>query len=147
METSNFKNKITLEACKDFKVVNIKESKEAYEYAKQFYFDDIAIYESCFIILLNKVLSTIGWVKISQGGISGTIIDVRIVAKYAIDALATNVILVHNHPSGKLQPSEADIQLTKKIRDGLSILEITLNDHIIMTDNGYYSLADERILF
>lgn len=81
---------------------------------------------------------------ISQGisAIAGTVVDVRIIAKYAVDSLAVGVILAHNHPSGNLKPSEADHRLTRQTKEGLKLLNIDVLDHIILTAEGYYSLAD-----
>jgi DNA repair protein RadC len=78
---------------------------------------------------------------------SGTVVDGKIVAKYAVEALASGVILAHNHPSGNTQPSQADIDLTKKMREGLKNLDIQVLDHIILAAEGnYLSLADENYL-
>lgn len=126
----------------NIKKAQIKLSRDAAEYATQFYHDDIDIYESMFLILLNRSNNTIGWVKISQGGVAGTIIDVKLIVKYAIDCLASAVLLVHNHPSGNLKPSEADRRITKKAKDALGYMDVTILDHIILTLDGYYSFAD-----
>jgi DNA repair protein RadC len=130
----------------DFKNVKITSAKDASEYARQFYFDDIEIFESCFIIMLNRANNTIGYAKISQGGISGTVIDVKIIAKLAVDSLASGIIMVHNHPSGNTRPSDEDLKITKKCKDGLSILDVNVLDHIILTSESYTSLADEGLL-
>jgi DNA repair protein RadC len=98
----------------EFPSVKITTPDQAADFIRQFYFDDIEIFESFFILLLNQGNKTIGYAKISQGGISGTVVDVRIIAKYAIEALATSVILAHNHPSGNLTPSQADINNNRK---------------------------------
>ena len=137
---------------RDFKRVKITCSKDAAEYAHNFYGSDIEIFESFFVILMNNANNTIGYVKISQGGIVGTVVDVRIIAKYAVDALAIGVILVHNHPSGELKPSTADKDLTKRIKAGLATLEIRVLDHIIiipkLTFDGvqYTSMADDNLM-
>lgn len=125
-------------------VVKIRCSADAERFARQFYHDDISVYESAFIILLNQAQSTIGWAKIAQGGIAATIVDVRLVAKYAIDALASGVIFVHNHPSGQLMPSMQDIRLTQKMKEGLALLDIKLVDSMIIApQSGIYSFLDE----
>lgn len=125
-------------------VVKIRCSADAERFARQFYHDDVSVYESAFIILLNQAQSTIGWAKIAQGGISATIVDVRLVAKYAIDALASGVIFVHNHPSGQLMPSMQDVRLTQKMKEGLALLDIKLVDSmIIVPQSGIYSFLDE----
>lgn len=130
----------------DFPKVKISNSAQAADFIKQFYTGDIDIFESSFILLLNRNNLTIGFAKLSQGGINSTIIDPRIVAHYAVKALATSVILCHNHPSGNLKPSEADLILTKKVYAGLELLDIALLDHIILTTEGFYSLADNERL-
>jgi DNA repair protein RadC len=121
----------------EFPNVKVTSSEVAYDVIRKFYGDDIDIFESCFILLLNNANVTIGYAKISQGGITGTVVDTRIIAKYAIESLATAVILAHNHPSGNLKPSNADIEVTKKIEAGLKIFDITLLDHMIITDKGF----------
>jgi DNA repair protein RadC len=121
----------------EFQNVKITSSEVAYDVIRKFYGDDIDIFESCFILLLNNANVTIGYAKISQGGITGTVVDTRIIAKYAIESLATGVILAHNHPSGNLKPSNADIEITKKIEAGLKIFDITLLDHMIITDKDF----------
>jgi DNA repair protein RadC len=130
----------------DFPKVKISESFQAAQFIRQFYSGDIDIFESSFILLLNRQNLTIGFAKLSQGGINSTIIDPRIVAHYAVKALATSVILCHNHPSGNLKPSEADLMLTKKVYAGLELLDIALLDHIILTSTQFYSLADNEEL-
>ena len=130
----------------NFPIKQILSSADTYKFIKQFYGDDMEVFESVFILLLNASNKTIGYAKISQGGITGTVVDIRLIAKYAVDALAVNVILAHNHPSGNLQPSQADKQITEKVKQGLKFLDIKLLDHIILTADSYYSFADENIL-
>lgn len=130
----------------DFPQVGITSSTDAEKFIRQFYGDDIDVFESFFILLLNRNNHTIGYAKISQGGITGTVIDVRIIAKYAIEALATGVIAAHNHPSGNLKPSDNDIAITKKIKDALNILDIQLYDHILLTKEGYFSFGDNNLM-
>lgn len=117
-------------------------SESASNVIRKFYFDDINIYESFFILLLNSQNATTGFAKISQGGTAGTVVDIKIIAKYAVDSLSPNVIICHNHPSGNKQPSDADLNITKRIKDALLLLDIKLIDHIIITENDFYSFAD-----
>ena len=127
--------RITLKKTKtDFPCVKIEKSADAYEFVRNFYSNDIEICESFFILLLNWSNTTIGYAKISQGGIVGTIIDTTIIAKYCEEALAKSVILCHNHPSGTLFPSEADKVITKKIADALKVFDYAVLDHIILTE-------------
>lgn len=84
--------------------------------------------------------------NISKGGMTGTVVDLRILFKLALEHHATGVILIHNHPSGKLKPSEADIHLTKKIKEASKIMDVALLDHFIITEFDYYSFADNGLL-
>ncbi len=129
----------------DIENVKIQSSKDAYNYIKQFYLDDVDIYESFFIAILDRSNSTVGYAKISQGGIVGTVVDVKIIAKYCIDSLASSVILAHNHPSGNRNPSKADENITHKISNALKLIDVQVLDHLIITRDGYFSFADEGI--
>ena len=126
----------------DFERVKIDSSIKSAEFIRQFYSDDIGIFESCFILLLDRSNHTIGYAKISQGGISGTVVDIRIIAKYAVDSLASAVVLAHNHPSGNLRPSDGDKRITKQALEGLKLLNVELLDHVILTESSHYSFAD-----
>lgn len=95
-----------------------------------------------FILLLNRAAETIGYAKISQGGITGTVVDVKIIGKYIVDSLATAVIIAHNHPSGNTKPSNHDINMSKKIKQAIDILDCNLLDSLIITKDDYYSLGD-----
>ena len=140
--------KIIKDQGQSFEKVRIMGSKDAMEYAKQFYKDDIGIYESMFVLFLNRNNTTIAWVKISQGGVTGCVVDPKMICKYAMDILAEGVILVHNHPSGNTMPSENDLQITSKVKKMLAVCEVQLMDHIILTETDeYYSLADNGELF
>jgi DNA repair protein RadC len=130
----------------DFQKKKITSSTLSNEFIRQFYLDDIEIYESFFLLLLNNQNQTIGYAKISQGGITGTVVDVRIVAKYVVDSLATGIILAHNHPSGTLSPSEADKKITEKIKQAMYFFDVKVLDHIILTADSYFSFADNNII-
>jgi DNA repair protein RadC len=129
-----------------FPVVAISKSVDAANFIREFYSDDIEIFESAFILLLNRANKTIGYAKISQGGIAGTVIDVKLICKYVVDSLASGVILCHNHPSGNLQPSNQDKEITIKVKQALELLDSILLDHIILTKESYTSLKDEGII-
>lgn len=103
-------------------------------------------HEEFWIIILNRAHKVLNNVKISQGGLTGTVIDTRIILKHALDKKATALIISHNHPSGNIKPSEADIGITKKIRDAAELMDITLLDHIIIADHKYFSFADEGMV-
>ena len=126
----------------DIQKTQIKSSQNSVDVIRKFYFDDISIYESFFILLLNRANNTTGFAKISQGGTAGTYVDIKIIAKYAVESLSSAVIICHNHPSGNKQPSDADLNITRKIKDALLLLDIQLIDHIIITENDFYSFAD-----
>ena len=130
----------------EFNSIKVQSSKDAADYARNFYFDDMLIYESFFILCLNRNNNTTAWVKISQGGVSGTVVDVKLISKYAIESLSSSVILIHNHPSGNKNPSESDKNITRKVKDTLSLFDCQLTDHIILTETDYTSFCDEGIL-
>lgn len=102
--------------------------------------------EEFWILLLNRANSLIKKEQISSGGVSGTVADPKIIFKAALDQYASSVVLVHNHPSGNLKPSQADINLTAKMKEAGKLLEIPILDHIIFADTGYMSFADEGLL-
>ncbi len=130
----------------EFPSVKVNTSKISYDFIKKFYTGDIEVYESFFILLLNRANKTVGYAKISQGGVVGTYVDIKIIAKYAVDSLASSVILAHNHPSGNTSPSEQDKIITQRIKKALALLDVEVFDHIILTEDSYYSFADEGIL-
>lgn len=106
----------------------------------------IDLLEQFKVILLSRANKVLGIVDISTGGIAGCIADPKIIFGAALKACASSLILSHNHPSGNLRPSQADISLTKKVKAGGELLDIAVLDHIIMTSEGYYSFADEGLM-
>lgn len=139
--------KLSVSNNNSFEKKKISSSEDAYNFIRQFYKEDIEIYESCFLLMLDRANQTIGWAKISQGGIIGTIVDTKIVCKYAIDSLANSVILAHNHPTGNLNPSEADKTITRNIAKALKVVDSKLLEHLIITSENYYSFADNGLIF
>lgn len=127
----------------DIPEIQIKSSKDAYDYIKQFYANDIEIFESSFILLLNRANKVIGYAKISQGGVAGTVIDIKIVLKYVIDSLASGFIISHNHPSGSLNSSAQDDLLTCRLKEVCNYMDCNMLDHLIITAESYFSYADE----
>jgi DNA repair protein RadC len=103
-------------------------------------------HEEFWILFLNRSNRVIGRMRLSQGGISGTVTDVRMVMKKAIEYLASGIIVCHNHPSGNLNPSESDSRITQKIKEAGILMDIQLLDHLIVTDKDYYSFADNGLL-
>lgn len=103
-------------------------------------------HEEFHVLLLNRSNSLIRKEFVSRGGVSGTVVDSKIIFKIAVEHLASSIILCHNHPSGNLKPSNEDISLTKKIKEAGALLEIPILDHLIITDTGYFSFADEGMM-
>ena len=122
----------------------IGSSNDAFLYMQAF-LEDLS-YEEFWVIYMNRSNRIIDQLKISQGGISGTVIDVRLILKHGIEKLASTLIICHNHPSGNLQPSKSDIQITTKLKEAAKFHDIDVLDHLILGDNSYYSFADEGIM-
>jgi DNA repair protein RadC len=106
----------------------------------------IELKEEFKILLLNRAHKVLGISVISSGGVSGTLVDPKMIFVTALKANSSGLILSHNHPSGNLQPSQADIQLTRKLVASGKLLELPIIDHIILTTNGYFSFADEGLI-
>ena len=104
------------------------------------------LHEEFWILFLNRSNKVISRMKLSQGGISGTVTDVRVVMKKAIENLASGIIVCHNHPSGNLNPSESDTKITQKIKEAGNLMDIQLLDHLIISEKDYYSFADNGLL-
>lgn len=102
--------------------------------------------EEFLVLCLNRANRILGWAKISQGGMSGTVADPKVIFQVALKSNACSIILAHNHPSGNAQPSEADILLTRKLKDAGVLLDLPVLDHLILTSEGFYSFADEGLL-
>lgn len=109
--------------------------------------DTIELLEQFKVLLLNRGNRVIGLFEVSSGGVSGTIADPKLIFGTALKACASAIVLAHNHPSGNLKPSQADINLTKKIKEGGKLLDIDVLDHLIITTEGYYSFGDEGMMF
>lgn len=122
----------------------IGSSADAYDCMKPHLLD--LPHEEFWILLLSRSNEVMKKVQISSGGVSGTVADPKIIFREALSQLSSAIILVHNHPSGNLNPSQADIALTKKIKEGGSYMDLPVLDHLIFTNNGYYSFADEGLL-
>jgi len=121
----------------------ISNSSNAHEILRNLWNDQIDLYESFYILLLNRANKVLGYRCISQGGISGTVVDPKAIFQAALLTNASNIILAHNHPSGTLIPSEADEMITKKIKAAGEFLEIQVLDHLILGDDSFFSFADE----
>lgn len=122
----------------------LNSSKDAYELMYESLVD--LPHEEFWVIFLNRANQVIKKDRISIGGISGTVADVRMIFKMSVENLACGIILVHNHPSGNPQPSSADKQLTQKLKEGGKLLDVPILDHLIFSDTGYFSFADEGLI-
>jgi DNA repair protein RadC len=125
-------------------IKGIKSSKDAYDQIKSV-FEDLP-HEEFWLMSLSRANKVIAKHQISKGGVSGTVADIKLIFKKAIEDLASAVILMHNHPSGQLKPSSQDIKLTNKLVETGKIMDIPVLDHLILTNEYYYSFADEGLL-
>lgn len=125
----------------------IRSSRDCYDVFSQNWSDQIELVEEFYILFLNRQNRVTGMFQASKGGVAGTVVDAKIVFAAAIKAMATSIILAHNHPSGNVQPSHQDIDLTKKLKRAGETLDISVFDHLILTPHdGYFSFADEGLM-
>jgi DNA repair protein RadC len=125
----------------------IRHSQDSHAILRQNWSDQIELLEEFYILFLNRQNRVTGIYLVSKGGVAGTVVDAKIVFAAAVKALASAIILAHNHPSGNLQPSQQDIDLTRKLKRAGETLDITILDHLILTPHdGYYSFADESLM-
>jgi DNA repair protein RadC len=125
----------------------INSVQTAYEFLlKSWNLGTLELQEEFKVLLLNRANNALGIYSLSKGGISGTIVDVRLLFAVALKCNASGVIICHNHPSGNTTPSEADITLTKKIKKCSELFDITLIDHLIITKSTFYSFSTEGLL-
>jgi DNA repair protein RadC len=123
---------------------SVTSSSEVFNYFRPL-ISDIS-HEEFWVLFLNRSNKIIDQYKLSQGGLSGTVIDIRLIMKKALEILASSIIVCHNHPSGNRNPSENDRAITTKLKIAGEQLEIRLLDHLIIADNSYFSFADEGLL-
>ncbi|MDQ0595424.1 DNA repair protein RadC [Chryseobacterium ginsenosidimutans] len=122
-------------------------SFDAVQIIRKFWNEEtIQMQEEVKVILLNNSSHVLGIYNLSTGGMTSSLVDVRLVLSVALKCLATGIILVHNHPSGNLKPSSADLNIVKKLNESCKFMDITLFDSIIITKENYMSFADERLL-
>ncbi len=123
----------------------ITKSEEANKILRGIWSSRIELCEEFILLLLNNANKCLGWVKISQGGLTGTVVDNKLILVTAIKTAATSIIIAHNHPSGNIKPSHADIMITRRLNECCKLLDIKLTDHIILSGDTekYYSFADE----
>lgn len=125
----------------------ITDSEDAYKLLRPTYKDGTIRYKEYFkVLLLNQANQALGYTLISEGGLTSTDVDVRIVLQAALLTNAVALILAHNHPSGNTRPSKEDILLTKHIKDAAQLMRINVLDHLILTDTDYYSFLDDGLL-
>lgn len=127
--------------------LKVKCSKDAFLQIKPFFDPSLMnIKEEAVALFLSRSNSVIGGFKISSGGITGTVVDISLILGIALKCLAKGIILAHTHPSGELQPSKTDLNITQRLKDAASIMDITLIEHLILNTEGYLSFADEGLL-
>jgi DNA repair protein RadC len=122
----------------------VKSSRDGYNIMRRHLMD--LNHEEFWIMLIGRSSKVIAKELVSKGGLSGTVADPKIIYHMALQHQASAIIMVHNHPSGNLKPSREDLVLTKKIADAGRMLDINVLDHLIITDNGYFSFGDEGLL-
>lgn len=122
----------------------ITTSKDVYDIMKSILLD--LPHEEFWLLMLNRANRVIKKELISRGGVSGTVVDTKIIFKAAVENYACSIIICHNHPSGNMKPSDADIRITKNIKEAGKLMEIPLLDHLIVAENGFFSFADEGVL-
>ena len=126
--------------------VKVNSSMVVNDFIRKVYPVDITYREAMVVLYLNNANRTLSYSIASIGSINGTLADIRLILRDALLSLATNMILIHNHPSGNLEPSNADKLLTKKVKEAANLMDIRLLDHLIITENSYKSFADDGIL-
>ena len=124
----------------------IRDSKDLESIFREIWSPGMEFKEEFYILLLNRANKVLGWHKVSEGGMSGTVVDPKLIFSIALKGLASCIAISHNHPSGNLKPSEPDIALTSKLKQAGALLEIPVLDHVILSSEGYFSFADEGML-
>ncbi len=124
----------------------ITSAKDAEKIFRQIWSPSIELREECYALFLNRANRVLGWFLVSVGGISGTVIDPRLLFSTALTCHAVGIVIAHSHPSGNTQPSASDKQLTKNLVDGGRLLEISVLDHLILTSSEYFSFTEEGLI-
>ena len=138
---------LVLKEIKKANVEKLNNSKSVADFLRTYAFENnVETYEQFYVVYLDRALHILGLHHVSKGGIVGTVADIKLICETALRLLASSVILSHNHPSGNLTPSQADINLTKNTKEALKTFEITVVDHLIITKDSHYSFADESML-
>ena len=131
-----------VKACDRFRVTGSKDAAAAFHSI----WPSHEHIEFIYMLMLNRQNQVLGCHQISKGGMTGTVVDVRVVFQVALKSCATSIILGHNHPSGNLNPSESDTKITQKIKEAGNLMDIQLLDHLIISDKDYYSFADNGLI-
>ena len=126
--------------------LKITGSKDAAKAFRQVWSHPLELKECFYALYLNRSNLVLGYLLVSVGGISGTVVDVRNVLQTALKANACSIVLAHNHPSGNLEPSDADKKITRQLKEAAAIMEAPVVDHLIITQSSYFSFADEGLL-
>jgi DNA repair protein RadC len=147
MKVPEIKISYKMDKVKPSELYKVTSSQNGYDALRQIFdADTFGWTEEAIVLCLNRANKVVGFYKLSSGGVAGTIMDPKVVFTVALNCGASSIILSHNHPSGNLQPSQEDKNVTEKIKAGGKLLDITLLDHIIVTEEGYFSFADEGLL-
>lgn len=120
----------------------ITSSENAIELLREIWSSQIEVREEFIVLLMDRSNRVLGYDLLSKGGMSGTVADIKLIYSVALESLASGIIIAHNHPSGNIEPSEADRRLTTKVKEAGTYIDIPLLDHIILTKDSHYSFAD-----
>lgn len=126
----------------------VRSSQDCYTHIRPFFCSDtLEVQEQFIVMYLNHRKKVIGVYRLSKGGITGTVVDIRLVLSVALKTLATSIVIAHNHPSGNLNPSTADVKITMQLNDACKLMEIELLDHLVITQGEeFYSFKDQDIM-
>lgn len=124
----------------------IGSSSEVVALLRELWSSQMEVREEFIVLLMDRDNKVLGYQELSKGGMTGTVVDIRLLLSMALESLATSIIIAHNHPSGALRPSTQDIAITKKIKESAKTMDIQVLDHIIITKEGHFSFADEGVL-
>ena len=131
---------------RDMKKFNFKKSSDSFDVFKTLMNDEVDYRENFYMLCLSRANNLIGWYRVSVGGTDGTVVDPKVIFSIALNCTASAIILGHNHPSGNIKPSQQDIDLTTKLVGAGKLLSIAVLDHMIVTEDAYYSFADEGLM-
>jgi DNA repair protein RadC len=121
----------------------VSSSKDAEDIFRRIWTHRIGYIEEFYALFVNRSNKVLGWAKISMGGQNGTVADPKVIFQVALKANASHILMAHNHPSGNLEPSQADIALTQKMKEAGNFLDLPVLDHLILNTESYYSFADD----